>query len=82
MPISKETTGVFPVIRLTNGAGHSNLMIVTEEAIPDVFIGSVLLVPVAQGYKDPTQVRVIIDDGGRPVATNLRTCIVAEYIYK
>ena len=72
---------VFNVTRIKNGLGHSNLTIITEEAIPDISIGSILLVPFITGYKDPQKVRVTVDGNGKPVATNLNTCIVIEYIY-
>lgn len=78
---SEERTGIFSVQRLTNGSGHSNLTIITEEAIPDVYIGSLLLVPFVHGYKDPEKVKVLLDENGKPVATKLRTCIVVEYFF-
>lgn len=79
--MANEPTIELEVKRIKNGRGDSNLLIVTEEAIPDVFIGSALLVPFVDGYKDPIKVRVIVDEKGNPIATNLRTCIVVEYIY-
>lgn len=75
------TTAIFPVQRLANGAGHSNLTLITEDAIPDASIGSLLLVPFVDGYKDAQQVEVVTDDKGEPIATNLRTCVVVRYIY-
>lgn len=75
-------TKVFKVIRSVNGRGLSNLLLITGEAIPDIKIGSALLVPIAQGIKDPIQVSVVVDKNGIPVRTNIDTCIVTEYIYK
>lgn len=72
---------IFPVKRISNNSGISNLTIIIDEAIPDVYIGSILLVPFVLGYKDPISVKVMADEAGKPIATNLKTCIVTEYIY-
>lgn len=74
-------TATFKVIRATNGRGVSNLLLVVEEAIPDIFIGTALLVPVPEGLKDPAAVTVVVDEKGVPTRTNLDTCIVTVYIF-
>lgn len=73
---------IFDVKRMSNGRGHSNLLAIITEAIPDLSIGDALQVPFLNGYKDPLRVRVLIDDKGTPVRTNLNSCIVTEYIYE
>lgn len=72
----------YDVIRAENGRGISNLLVVYDDAIPDVYIGSALMVPIADGYKDPLAVTVIVAEDGLPVRTNLDTCVVLEYHYK
>lgn len=72
----------YDVIRAKNGRGVSNLLIVTDSAIPDVYIGSALMVPIADGYKDPLAVTILISEYGMPLRTNLDTCIVLEYHYQ
>lgn len=74
-------TKTFKVIRASNGRGISNLLLVFEEAIPDVYIGTALLVPVPDGYKDPVAVTVVVDDSGVPMRSNIDTCIVTVYIF-
>lgn len=71
----------YNVIRAKNGRGVSNLLIITDESIPDVHIGSALMVPIADGYKDPLAVTIIIGEDGVPLSTNLDTCVVLEYHY-
>lgn len=74
-------TKTFNVIRAKNGRGVSNLLIVFDEAIPDIYIGSALMVPIADGYKDPVAVTVVVDNDGIPMRSNLNTCMVTVYIY-
>lgn len=71
----------YDVIRAKNGRGVSNLLIVTDKAIPDVYIGSALMVPIADGYKDPLAVTILNGEDGMPLRTNLDTCVVLEYHY-
>lgn len=75
------TTQTFKVIRASNGLGVSNLLLVVEEAIADIYIGSALLVPIPAGFKDPSQVTVVVDENGKPMRTNLNTCIVTGYAH-
>jgi hypothetical protein len=77
-----DSTKTFEVKRMSNGRGISNLLLVFDEAIPDVYIGTALLVPMPTGFKDPACVTVIVDEKGAPQRTILDTCIVTEYIYK
>lgn len=74
-------TKTFDVIRAKNERGVSNLLIVFDKAIPDVYIGSALMVPIADGHKDPVAVTVIVDEDGIPMRSNLNTCMVTVYIY-
>jgi hypothetical protein len=71
----------YDVIRAKNGRGVSNLLIVTDPAIPDIYIGSALMVPIADGYKDPLAVTIIMGEDGLPLRTNLDTCVVLQYHY-
>lgn len=71
----------YNVIRAKNGRGVSNLLIISDEAMPDIKIGSALMVPIADGYKDPLSVTIIIDENGIPLKTNLDTCVVLKYHY-
>lgn len=81
IPVKASNEAIFEVKRISNNSGISNLTIIIDEAIPDVYIGSILLVPFVLGYRDPIKVKVKVDETGKPIATNIRTCIVTEYIY-
>ncbi len=72
----------FDVQRMSNGRGNSHLVIVTEQAIPDIHIGTIAIVPYAEGFKDPIKVRLQIDEKGLPKRANNRFAIVTEYIYE
>lgn len=74
-------TKTFEIKRMSNGHGISNLLLVYDEAIPDVYIGTALLVPMPNGFKDPTAVTVVVDNDGVPMRSNLDTCIVTVYIF-
>lgn len=76
-PGKKERT--FEVKRATNGRGTSNLILVINEAIPDIYIGDAPLVPLPAGFKDPIAATVVVDEKGVPVRTSIDTCIVTEY---
>lgn len=73
---------IFEVKRMTTGRGHSNLLAIITEAIPDLVIGEALQVPFLDGYKDPLRVKVLVDNKGAIVRTNLNSCVVTEYIYE
>lgn len=75
-------TKKFEVKRLTNGRGHSHLVVITEPAIVDVHIGTVVIVPYAEGFKDPCKVVLQTDDKGEPKRANEKFGIVHEYIYE
>lgn len=64
---------------MSNGCGTSNLLLIFDEAIPDIYIGTALLVPMPAGFKDPIAATVVVDEKGVPSRTNLDTCIVTEY---
>jgi hypothetical protein len=82
----KEMEGVFResefnVERLKNNSGHSHLVVITDRAIPDINIGSVVVVPYADGFKDPLKVVLRVDESGLPVVLNGKFAIVHRYIY-
>lgn len=72
----------FKVQRLTNGKGHSHLVVITEPAIEDIKIGTVLIVPYPEGFEDPIKVLLQTDDKGTPKRLNNRFAMVAKYIYE
>jgi len=72
----------FEVKRMTNGRGESHLLVVTKPAIEDVAIGSVVIVPYADGFKDPKAVILQVDDKGNPKRANDMFAIVNEYLYE
>jgi len=72
----------FEVKRLTNGRGHSHLLVITESAIEDIEIGTVVIVPYAEGFIDPVKVLLQVNDKGKPKIANEKFAIVSEYIYE
>jgi hypothetical protein len=72
----------FSVQRMTNGRGHSHLLVITEQAIEDVEIGGVVIIPYADGFKDPCKVLLQTDDKGVPLRANGKFAIVLEYLYE
>jgi len=72
----------FEVIRYTNGMGHSHLLVITEPAIEDVHIGTVVIIPYVDGFIDPIKVLLQVDNNGLPIRANEKFAIVSEYIYK
>jgi hypothetical protein len=70
------------VQRLTNGRGDSHLVIITDPAVEDIHIGTVVIVPYAEGFKDPIKVQLYIDENGLPKRANKKFAIVSEYIYE
>lgn len=71
----------FEVIRLKNGNGQSHLVVITELALVDVPIGTVVIVPYADGFKDPCRVLLQTNENGVPKRENGKFAIVLEYIY-
>lgn len=72
----------FKVQRMSNGMGHSHLLVITEEAVEDMEIGTVVIIPYAEGFKDPVKVRLQVNEKGLPKRANGKFGIVNEYIYK
>ncbi len=72
----------FKVERLTNGRGNSHLVVITDPAIEDIHIGGVVIVPYAEGFKDPCKVLLQTDDKGMPLVANKKFAIVSEFIYE
>jgi hypothetical protein len=79
---SKSNLKEFEVKRLTNGKDESHLVIITKPAIEDIFIGTVLIVPYVDGFKDPKSVILQIDADGKPKIANDKFVIVNEYVYE
>lgn len=77
-----EGVGDFEVKRMKNGRGESHLLVIVDAAVPDIHIGSVFIVPFAEGFKDPIKVRLQIDEKGVPKTANNKFAIVTEYIYE
>lgn len=73
---------IFEVKILKNIRGHSHLVVITEPAIEDVNIGTVVIVPYAEGFKDPVKVRLQVNENGTPEMANKKFGIVLEYIYE
>lgn len=72
----------FEVKKMTNGRGHSHLLVIIEPAVEDIEIGTVVIIPYAEGFKDPIKVRLQVDEKGLPKRANKKFGIVNEYIYE
>lgn len=72
----------FETKRLTNNRGDSHLVVITEPAIEDIHIGTVVIVPYAEGFKDPCKVLLQTDDNGTPLRANGKFGIVSKFIYE
>lgn len=71
----------FEVKRLKNGMGHSHLVVIVEDAIEDIHIGSIIIIPYAEGFKDPVKVLLKTDKKGIPLTANEKFGIVSKFIY-
>jgi hypothetical protein len=78
MALEKE----FKVQRLKNGRGHSHLVVITEPAIEDVNIGTVVIIPYAEGFIDPEKVVLQVDEKGKPIIANGKFGIVSRFIHE
>jgi hypothetical protein len=72
----------FEVQKLKNGWGDTHFVVITEPAIVDVSIGTVLIIPYADGFKDFVKVILQVDDKGTPIRANEKFGIVTQYIYE
>ncbi len=72
----------FKVEKLKNGLGHKHLVVITEQGIEDQSIGTVIIVPYAEGFKDPVKVVLQTDEKGKPILANDKFAIVLKYIYE
>lgn len=72
---------IFDVKAMTNRGGHKHLLVITKEAVEDLEIGGVVIVPYADGYTAPLKVRLLCDENGLPKLANGIFAIVSEYIY-
>lgn len=72
----------FKVEILTNGQGNKHLVVITEPAIEDIRIGTVIIVPYADGFKYPKKVLLQVDKKGNPITANNEFAIVTQYIYE
>jgi hypothetical protein len=80
-PVTERWESEFKLERLTNGMGHSHLVVITEPAIEDIHIGSVVIVPYAEGFKDPVKVVLQVDEKGNPIR-NRKFGIPTKFIYE
>lgn len=71
----------FEIKKLTNGRGDSHFLVVTEESVEDQHIGTVVIVPYADGFKDPVKALLQINENGLPKRANEKFAIVSKYIY-
>jgi len=53
----------------------------TLTGVPDLVIGTVAIVPYADGFIDPVKVRLLVDENEKPVRANEKFAVVLEYIY-
>lgn len=72
----------FQVKRMANGKDNSHLVVVIEPALEDINIGTVIIVPYVDGFKDPKKVMLQVDDKGNPKRANNEFAIVTQYIYE
>lgn len=72
----------FKIEKLKNGYGHSHLVVITEPAIEDVHIGTVVIVPYAEGFKEPVKALLQVDENDIPKRANGQFAIVSKYIYE
>ncbi len=72
----------FEVKKMTNYAGNKHFVVITEPAIEDIEIGTVIIVPYASGFIDPVRVRLLCDENGNPKRANKKFAIVSAYIYE
>jgi len=82
MGISKMNTKTFEVTELTNGLGHKHLTVIIEPAIVDVEIGTVLIVPYAEGFRKPEKVSLYLNENNEPLTTNTKFAVVEKYIHE
>ena len=71
----------FKIFRSTNGRGHNNLLAIVEECVPDIYIGTVIIVPYAQGFIDPVSVILKVDEQNVPIKFNDHFADVVQYVY-
>lgn len=71
----------FPVTQMTNGRGHRHFLAITEPAIEDISLGSVVIIPYAEGFKEPSRVVLLVDELGKPQLANSSLAIVLKYLY-
>lgn len=78
---SGATEKVFQVQKLTNHRGDTHLVAIIVPAITDVQIGSVVIVPYAEGFQEPSKVMLQLDEKGFPKRVNGTFAVVNEYLY-
>ncbi len=71
----------FEVKRLNNHSGHSHLIVITHPAIENIEIGTVVIIPYADGFIDPKKVILAVDNKGMPLRVNEKFAMVTKYIY-
>lgn len=80
--LSNQYKKEFYVQRFKNNSGHSHLVVIVQPATQNIEIGTVILIPYAEGFKDPCKVLLQVDKNGIPKMANMKFGIVLEYIYE
>ena len=80
-PVTERWEAEFEIEKLKNGMGHEHLVVITEPAIEDMHIGTVVIVPYADGFKDPVKVVLQVDEKGNPIR-NRKFGIPTRFIYE
>ncbi len=73
---------IFEIKELTNGMGLKHLTVIIESALVDVHIGTVLIVPYAEGFRIPEKVSLYVDEKGEPITANTKFAVVEKYIHE
>ena len=71
----------FKVFRSTNSRGHNNLLAIVEQGVPDVYIGTAIIIPYAQGFIDPVAVILKVNEQNVPIRLNNHFADVVKYVY-
>lgn len=80
--VREVKTKEFSLKRMSNGAGHSNLLAIIKKGIEDIEIGDAIIVPYPQGYVDPIKAILQVDDNEYPIRIDGRFAKVVSFIYE
>lgn len=75
-------TKIFQIKELKNHRGNKHLAVIIQEAIPDIEIGTVLIVPYAEGFRIPEKVSLYVNENGTPLTANTKFAVVEKYIHE